>query len=450
MPIRHRTLPLAALLTAFAATAPGAPAAEVAPTHVLVRFHAFATHADRVRVVERTGTGDSEPVAGGVRELRIEDGDSVATTLAELRAQPGVASARPDYVVHKAGAPTFRPNDPGRGGPCDWSKLQWNFAGRYGVHAPRAWATMRSLHKDGGRGVVVAVVDSGVAYRDRGNFRRAPDLYRGRFVKGWDFVEHDRYPLDLDSHGTHVSGTIAEHVNNKQAVTGLAYGVRIMPVRVLDENGDGDGATFARAIRWAAKHGADVINMSVEFDSTLHASDIPDVIDALDYAHRKGAVMVGSAGNDGQDQLAYPARYSQVIAVGATSSNGCRTSYTSFGSGLDVVAPGGGGDDTPDGSDWDLTHCHPGEGGRVIYQQTFKQHHPRDFHLFGFEGTSESAPHVTAIAALVLASGRLGPHPAPEAVQNRIEDTARDIGAPGRDDHYGYGLADAAAAVSGG
>ncbi|MEA2387646.1 MAG: serine protease, partial [Thermoleophilaceae bacterium] len=345
--------------------------------------------------------------------------------------------------------PTFRPNDPGRGGPGDWSELQWNFAGPFGVHAPRAWATMRSLGKDGGRGVTVAVVDSGVAYRDKGQYRRAPDLYRGRFVKGWDFVDHDRYPFDLDSHGTHVSGTIAEHVNNKHALTGIAYGVHIMPVRVLDQNGDGDGATFARAIRWAAKHGADVINMSVEFDSTLHASDIPDVIDAMDYAHRKGAVMVGSAGNDGSGTLAYPARYSSVIAVGATTSDGCRASYTDFGSGLDVVAPGGGSDDPSDGSDWDATHCHPGEGGREIYQQTFRQHHPTDFHLFGFEGTSESAPHVSAIAALVIASGRLGAHPTPEAVQSRIQDTARDIGEPGRDDHYGYGLADAGAAVAG-
>ena len=445
--MRIRPLLTAAALLSSLAAAPSSNAAEVAPAHVLVRFDGSAGHTDRVRVAEATGTGSAVPVAGGTRELEIKDGESVAETVAELRAQPGVADARPDYVVHKA-ASGFFPNDPGRGDAGDWRKLQWNFAGPFGIRAPEAWATMRALHKDGGRGVVVAVVDSGVAYRDKGDFKRAPDLYRGRFVKGWDFVEHDRYPLDEDSHGTHVSGTIAEHVNNKKAVTGLAYGVKIMPVRVLDSNGDGDGATFARAIRWAAKHGADVINMSVEFDSDLRAADIPEVIDAMDYAHARGAVMVGSAGNDGAGKLSYPARYSSVIAVGASTSNGCRTSYTNFGSGLDVVAPGGGSDDVPDGSDWDFAHCHPGEGGRVIYQQTFSVHKPfSKFRLHGFEGTSESAPHVSAIAALVIASGRLGAHPVPEAVQNRIEDTARDIGAPGRDDHYGFGLADAAAAV---
>jgi serine protease len=296
--------------------------------------------------------------------------------------------------------------------------------------------------------VVVAVIDSGVAYRDKGKFRRAPDLYKGRFVKGWDFIDHDRYPLDEDSHGTHVTGTIAEHVNNRAAVTGLSYGVRIMPVRVLDDEGNGNGSDFARAVRWAAKHGADVINMSVEFDSDLRASDIPDVIDAIDYAHRKGAVMVGASGNDGVNHIAYPARNGHVIAVGASTSHGCRAYYSSYGDGLDVMAPGGGNDANQFLSAWDVDHCDPSRGGRVVYQQTFRGNLAK-FHLFGFEGTSEASPHVAAIAALVIASGEIGPDPSPEAVLNRIEDTARDIGAPGRDQRYGYGLADAAAAVGG-
>ena len=104
----------------------------------------------------------------------------------------------------------------------------------------------------------------------------APDLYKGRFVDGKDFVHNDPFALDEDGHGTHVTGTIAEHVNNKKALTGIAYGVNVMPLRVLDSRGDGDGATLARALRWAANHGADVINMSIEFDSDLRARDIPD------------------------------------------------------------------------------------------------------------------------------------------------------------------------------
>jgi serine protease len=440
-------IPAAALLLALA-LAPPAGASDVARTHVLVRFDENASHAERVAVVKATGTGSAaDPLPGGTRELKIEDGDSVAQTLAQLRAQPGVASARPDYLIHAASS-GFYPNDPGRGGLGDWRELQWNFAGTFGVRAPQAWAKMRSIHRDGGRGVIVAVVDSGVAYRDKGSFKRAPDLYKGRFVKGWDLLDHDRYPLDEDSHGTHVTGTIAEHVNNKQAVTGIAYGVRIMPVRVLDANGDGDGATFARAVRWATDHGADVINMSVEFNSKLRASDIPEVISALRYARKHGVTMVGSAGNEGARHVSYPARDANVISVAASTSGGCAAEYSSSGDGLDVIAPGGGFDAALSSSPWDLAHCDPAASRSAVYQQTFRSN-PRDFHLIGFEGTSESAPHVTAIAALVIASGELGSHPSPAAVQKRIEDTARDIGPPGYDKRYGYGLVDAAAAVGG-
>jgi serine protease len=411
-----------------------------------VRFDDSSTHSERVAAVRETGTGDAIPLPGGARQVRIEDGESVATTLAELRTQPGVAEVRPDYVLRKAGG--FYPNDPGTGDSGDWRRLQWNFAGRFGIHAPRAWARMRELDRDGGRGVVVAVIDTGVAYEDRGSFKRAPDLYRGRFEDGWDFVEGDRYPFDEDGHGTHVSGTLAEHVNNKKAVTGLAYGIYIMPVRVLDAKGNGDGATFARSIKWAADHGADVINLSVEFDPALRAGDIPDVIAAMRYAHRHGVTMVGASGNLSGNRVAYPARYKSVIAVGATTSHGCLAEYSSYGDGLDVVAPGGGGDASLDDSEWERSHCHGTGNGRMIYQQTFLKN-PHDFHLVGFSGTSEAAPHVTAAAALVIASRVVGKHPRPGTVQHRLQDTARDLGLSGYDKRYGHGLLDAAAAVGG-
>jgi len=439
-------LPAAALLLALAAPA-SAGASAVAPGHVLVRYERSATRAERVAVERATGTRSAASLPGGSSQLTIEDGESVASTLAELRAQPGVSQARPDYRLHKAAA--FYPNDPGRGAPGDWRELQWNFAGPFGIRAPQAWATMRALDRDGGRGVVVAVIDTGVAYRDKGDAKMAPDLYRGRFVAGWDFIGHDRYPLDEDSdgHGTHVTGTIAEHVNNRKAVTGIAYGVKIMPIRVLNSHGDGDGATFARSIKWAADHGADVINMSVAFDADLRARDIPEVIDAIRYAHGKRVVMVGASGNESLNHLDYPARDANVISVGATTSFGCQAQYSNFGDGLDVIAPGGGDDAALSGSSWDLAHCDPDRGGRVVFQQTFRSK-PRKFQLIGFTGTSESAPHVSAIAALVIASGRLGSNPTPAAVLKRIESSARDIGPAGYDKRYGHGLVDAAAAVA--
>jgi serine protease len=299
-------LPAAALALTLAA--PSAAAGQgFAPDRVVVRYDDGTSRAARRDVQRATGTGFERRLPGGTRTLEIEDGETVGETVAELRANPHVDYAVPDHRLTAAQLPPpFIPNDPGRGGPGGWQDLQWNFTGPFGVNAPQAWALSRQTPAPGGRGAVVAVIDSGVAYRDRGGFRRAPDLYSKRWTSPYDFVDEDRVPLDEDGHGTHVTGTIAQATNNGRGVTGLAYGVTIMPLRVLDENGNGDGSNFVRALRYAARHGADVINMSVEFDSELRAADIPDVIAAMRYAHSKGAVLVGASGNDSAASVAYP------------------------------------------------------------------------------------------------------------------------------------------------
>jgi serine protease len=396
-----------------------------------------------------TGTEFGEALPGGSRTLEIEDGESVAATVRELNAQPGVEYAVPDFKITAAQAPApFVPNDPGRGSTGDWQEIQWNFAGEFGVNAPQAWAYTRQTKAPGGRGAVVAVLDSGVAYRNAGRFRRAPDLYRKRWVDPYDFIDDDRTPLDEDGHGTHVTGTIAQATNNRTGVTGLAYGVQVMPLRILDENGDGDGSDLVRAIRYAARHGADVINMSVEYTTSHTADQIPDVIRALRYAWKKGVVLVGVSGNGSEGRVSYPGRYSKVISVGATTDGGCLADYSNEGSGLDIVAPGGGSDASADGSDWDRDHCDGTRRARLIFQQTLFGS-PSRFELIGLEGTSESAPHVTAAAALVVATMRArGGKPTPDAVQKRLQDTARDLGPPGYDERYGHGLLDAAAAVA--
>ena len=440
-------LTAAALPLALAAPA-AANAASVSPNRVLVRYESASTHHERVAALRSTGTGSAGSLPGGTRLLRIKDGDSVARTVTELRAQPGVDYAVPDYRIHAAAAPPFVPNDPGRGHAGDWRLLQWNFAGPFGVNAPQAWGLARQAGVPGAREVTVAVIDSGVAYRKKGRSRRAPDLTPGAFVAPYDFIDGDKYPLDEENHGTHVTGTIAQRTNNHLGVTGLSYGVRIMPLRVLDSQGDGDGSTFARAIRYAVAHHAQVINMSVEFDLALRAADIPEVISAIHYAHDHGLVMVGASGNDGQQQVSYPARDADVISVGASTVNGCQASYSNGGPGLDVVAPGGGSDAALSGDPWDDTRCVGDRSGRPIYQQTFLHHDTRHFQLVGFEGTSEATPHVTAVAALIIASKVIGAHPTPEAVAQRIESTARDAGAPGYDTNYGFGLVDAAAAIA--
>ena len=141
-------------------------------------------------------------------------------------------------------------------------------------------------------------------------------------------------------HGTHVAGTIAQTTNNGIGTAGIAYNAKIMPLRVLDSNGEGDSVAIARAIRYAARYRADVINLSLEFPAEVRAAEIPDVLAALRYAHRRGAVVVAAAGNQADIAVAYPARARSVIAVGATTVTGCQADYSNAGEDLDVVAPG--------------------------------------------------------------------------------------------------------------
>jgi serine protease len=438
---------LAPLLPAFAAALVlGAPAvanaADVVPGKVIVRYKGDATRAERAHVQARTGTRFGTVLPGGSRTLRIADGESVAKTVSDLNRHNKVAYAVPDYKVHAA---AFAPNDTGRGN--GWKPLQWNFAGAWGVNAPQAWDEAIAAGAPGGKGVVVAVIDSGVAYESRGPFRRAPDLGGSRFVRGYDWVDNDKHPDDEESHGTHVTGVIAQQTNNRYGVTGLAYGVKIMPLRVLDSQGNGDGADIARAVRYAVKHHAKVVNMSVEFDTGLRAGDIPEVISALRYATRKGVTLVAASGNEGSSKVAYPARDSSVISVGASTSRGCLADYSNGGSGLDLVAPGGGQDANFKGNVTDRANCRPSGADRTIVQQTLWGD-PRHFRLVGFEGTSFAAPHVTAAAALLIATKRLGAHPKPAAIKRRLRETARDLGAPGDDSHYGAGLLDVGAALA--
>ena len=148
-----------------------------------------------------------------------------------------------------------------------------------------------------------------------------------------------------------------------------------------------------------------------------------------------------------EDRLAYPARHRYVISVAATTADGCLAEYSNDGTGLDVSAPGGGNDADLTDNAWDTAHCNPNNTAREIFQETFT-HGVTHFGLVGYEGTSEATPHVTAIAALIIATRTAGAHPTPDQVAARIESTARDIGAPGADSRYGAGLADAAAAIT--
>lgn len=428
---------LAALLAALAAVALGAPATasafETEPGEVVVRFEPGST-------AHTAQTAGNSPAV-----LRVRD---VGKAVRGLRSRPDVRYAVPNVKarISQAGS-GFVPNDPGRENrAAAWQDLQWNFTGPAGVGAPQAWANLITAGAPGGRGTTIAVLDTGVAYRNLPPFVRNPDFTGDQFVKGFDFVDRDPYPFDRNGHGTHVAGTLAQATNNGIGLTGLAYGARLMPVRVLDAAGEGNASDIAAGIRYAARRGVKIINLSLEFDADVRAHDIPQILEAVAYARSRRSLVVAAAGNEGRARVAYPARASGVLSVGATTEHGCLSEFSNGGRGLDIVAPGGGADAAIESD----PSCRPGDAsGRNILQVTLLGRSIETFGIPGsYEGTSMAVPHVSATAALVVASGVLGRSPTPQRIERRLETTARDLGAKGYDTRYGWGLLDAAAATT--
>ncbi len=437
---------LAIALAAALAQAPAAPAAgaDYVPGEVLVRFQGDGSHL-----------------------VELPKGVGVGAATRALERNPEVAYAVPNYI---ATASAF-PNDPGRSGkPGGWRRMQWNFLpcgstcnpaaqsadfeARGGIDAPAAWRTLSSRGKVGAKGVRIAVLDTGIAFRSKKpRFRRSPDFSPRQFARGYDFVDKDKLPLDEDGHGTHVAGTIGEQTGNKRALTGLAYRAKILPVRVLDDEGIGTARNIARGLRYAIKRHADVINMSFEFGVGIDScAQIPDVCKALKTATRKrGIVAVAASGNKAQSVAAMPARAPRVIGVGATTKDACVASYSSGGDGLDLVAPGGGGPRNippvciSDGTSFDIA--------APIFQLTFNGPGFRNFAFPGnYIGTSMASAHASGVAAMVIASRVLGKNPSPDAVECQLEATARsggppELGEPYSSSDFGAGLIDAGAAV---
>jgi serine protease len=420
---------VACVLPASAARA----AVSTVPGEVVVAYKATAPAAGGAHAA-------GAAVAPAPKVLHVRD---VGAALRRLRARGDVRYAVRNAVAHAAGA--FIPNDPGRTGiPTDWQKVQWNFSGPASVNAPDAWGNLIAVGRPGGAGVKVAVLDTGVAYRQFGRTPASPDLAGTKFVAGYDFIHDDPFANDRNGHGTHVTSTIAEATNNGVALTGLAYGASIMPVKVLDDHGEGDAVNIAKGVRFAARHGAKIINLSLEFSSDIGFRQIPQLLDAIQEARRLGAVVVAASGNESGTSLAYPARNANVLSVGSTTEHACLSEFSNQGPGLDLVAPGGGPDaPLPDPG------CSTGAAGRNIAQLTLIGVHRTSFGIpSGYEGTSMAVPHVSATAALVIASGVLGPDPTPDAIERRLESTARDLGPAGYDQRYGFGLIDAAAATN--
>ncbi len=397
------------------------------------------------------------------RTVRLPTGIGVREAAAALRRSPAVAYAAPNYIA-TASAKRASPlpesgiaNDPGPlskrpGPPGGWVALQWNLLPWEGTATPElpvsaggidvvgAWRNLIAAGRPGAEGVVVAVLDTGVAYRDwRNQFLRSPDFSAGQFVPGYDFVDGDHLPLDQNGHGTHIAGTIAEKTNNRVGLAGVAYRAKLMPVRVLDRHGSGDADDIAQGIRFAVDSGADVINMSFNFGC---GKSVPGINEELRRAYHRGVITVASIGNLGAETcVSPPSTGPRTIGVGGATEGGCLGAYSLLpGKGTDLLAPGGG---SP------VPGC-PSISSRPIYQVTLKGGHPRRFgEPASYVGTSMAAAHVSGVAAMVLASGIIPKGTSPRGTVNRVArhlaQTARSLGL--HPQLQGAGLIDAAAAT---
>ncbi|MBD3882794.1 peptidase S8 [Phormidium tenue FACHB-886] len=289
------------------------------------------------------------------------------------------------------------PNDP------DYGK-QWNLRS---INLEAAWNETR------GKGVTVAVIDTGVSV--------VPDLKQTKFVAGYNFVDDETDASDDNGHGTHVAGTIAQSTNNNFGVAGIAYEAQIMPLKVLSGFGGGTVSDIAEAIRFAADHQADVINLSLG-----GGGDAAVLREAIDYAYHKGVAIVAAAGNANANSASYPARYPNVIGVAAIDSTGQKAPYSNFGAGVDISAPGGS--------------MANGEAGGIL-QNTINPETGEAL-FTSLQGTSMAAPHVAGVAALIKSVGVQEP----EKVAVVLARSARAA----KDDelnHFGAGQLDASAAV---
>jgi subtilisin family serine protease len=264
-----------------------------------------------------------------------------------------------------------------------------------------------------GEGAVVAVVDTGVDASHE-------DL-AGRLLPAASFIA-GKGPADENGHGTHVTGIVAANADNGVGIDSVAPGARVLPVRVLDENGEGSDSDVAKGIDYAIAQKVDVINLSLggtALDAFLPGGEFAA---AIQRAVDAGIVVVAAAGNDTVPICEQPQIRGEILCVGAVDKRGMR-SFFSSGDSAAVVAPGGS--------------AMPITGEDVLSTVPGSKYEE-------MAGTSQAAPHVAGVAALVVSRGVRGP-----AAVARVRATARDAGMPGADPVYGVGIVDAKAAVEG-
>ena len=321
-----------------------------------------------------------------VRVVAVPE-EKAEATLAAFRNDPDIEFAERDYIAEAAYVP---------GDPYVMSGSEWHLAQ---IQTPQAWNFTVGLSN-----IFVAVLDSGVNAAH-------PDLAT-RILPGYDFVFNDPDPADDFGHGTAVCGTIVAAGNNGAGVAGVAFGCRVLPVKVMDAAGFAYYSSIAQGIHYAVDAGARIINISI-----AGSSPSSTLQDAIDYAWDHNVVVVAAAGNNADNVPQYPAACEHVIAVSATEPGDTLASFSSFGDDIALSAP-----------------------GDTIWTTQRDPANPYG----AWRGTSFASPIVAGVAALVVSAN---PLLSSTQIVSVLEQSADDVGAPGWDALFGYGRVNAANAV---
>ena len=380
-----RALVLAVAVLALAAHAAppdprGKPAATWVKGYILVQPRAGLSDVE---------FGKTLATQGGKAVGRLGNLDIYVVSLPPTASEQAVANALAHHPqikfaeVDRLIAPSLAPNDP-------YYASEWHLQT---INAPTAWNTSV------GTGITVAILDSGIDATH-------PDL-AGQLVPGWNFYDNNSNTADVYGHGTLVAGVVGALGNNGIGVAGVAWGAKLMPVRVTDTSGVGTLSAFANGLTYAADHGARVANLSFPVQSSSSTQT------AAQYFMNKGGVVFNSAGNYATLDSTPPSN--SLVSVSATANTDILASWSSYGPYVDVSAPGVG-----------IWTTSLGGGYSAV------------------SGTSFSSPLSAGVAALMMSAN---PSLAPSQIVSLLESTAVDLGTTGYDYDYGYGRVNAGAAV---
>lgn len=415
------------------ARVPDPPAYQAVAGQVLVKFAEGATPAEQAELRERFGATATDPLLPGIERWHVAD---AARAVAGLAHEPGVEFAQPNYTRRTL---AYQATD-------NALANQWYLTAEKGLDMPAAWN--RTTVTPPGRDVIVAIVDTGIdtSHRDlRANLLDDPTAPTDRAPWGKKFIDEvgegvvtSEFPNKTDAnylmrdgngHGTHVAGIVGAVGNNGEGVTGVAPGVKLLPVKVMRADGDGDDFTIAKGLKAAADAGAHVINLSVGGPAPS-----PVLAEALAYDFSKGATVVIASGNGYGVPVYYPAAYAGVIAVGATNTERKIASYSNVGPQLALVAPGGNTE----------AAGNPALGiysTLPTYANYLSLNSGKPLNYGVQVGTSMATPMVSGVAALVLAEARTrNVTLTPAQVRTRLLASTTPLASASFDNKWGYGM----------